>query len=312
MHNLAAPIQVVLAGMLSLLPPGKSMYSRTTLDFCDTECQAKKVCELPSILCLPPQYNQELQKYTRSESYEEGLKRYAVIAEAIVEASSQIAWSSSSEECIAKCSKGEYGEECKKCWKARPWMGSSKELQAAIAVVMLGESGYRQDIHSGVGALAKGDCEWRDQTTHLKTSPFARNSSPVQGTCKSYCLAQINLGSPSGTKYGYTAQDLVGTDLESTKRCALAAAKALASARKLCSGPLSDYTGDWAKGMFSSYGSGNSCKVLTGTAGTLKEATWPAERATLFRNFLKNSLQLTDAQKTILGMQLSSVVVSSM
>lgn len=312
MHNLVISAQIILAGMLSFMPPGKSVFSRTVVDSCDLQCQSKNICEDPSILCAPPQFNSELGKYTRAENYDEGLRRYSVIAQAISEVSEEMSWETSSQACISMCSRGEYGDLCKPCLAEHPWKWSSKELQAALVVVMYGESGFRQDIHSGIGSMSKGYCEWRDQTTHKKVAAGAPNSAPVAGTCKSYCLAQINMGTPEGVKFGYRGQNLVGTDLESTKRCATAATKVLVHSRKMCTDPLVGFTGDWATGMFSAYGSGNSCKVMTGTAGTLKEAAWPAERATKFRNLLKHPRSLTDIQKTLLGIQKPGEVVSAM
>ena len=332
--NLPPQAQTILAGMIRLMPPGKSVYSRTSLDICDDKCQNTKICELPTLLCAPPAFSQEifesklarivrselnnfewmaleskmrLASFTRPETYEEGLKRYAVIAQAIMEIAQDMAWSTGSEICRKECTKlvnafyrAGLTEKCKKCVKAHPWMGSSRELQAALIAVMYGESGFRQDIHAGIGAFSKGDCQWRDKTTQKRVSAFAKNASPVPGTCRSVCLAQINIGSEE--RWGYRAADLVGTDLASTKRCAYVSARILAASRQKCSGPSSDYKGtDWARAMLSAYGTGGHCRAMTGTGGTLREADWTAKRSAWFWNLIKHPADLDEKAKTVLG-----------
>lgn len=327
--NLPIQIKVILAGMLSLMPPGKSVYSRIAIDNCDAVCQSKNICEAPGVLCAAPTFSQiifdekmdnaikngmndsELEvfeeiarnaSYTRAENYEEGLTRYVTIAQAIYETSQEMAWVNTDKDCKAKCTNPAlYSDsaDCRECSKQHPWMGSVRELQGALLTVMYGESGFRRDIHSGQGTLARGDCKWQNRLTGKPVPPNSKGGIPVPGSCRSVCLAQINIG--SDVKYGFKADDLVGLDLQSTKNCAKVATYALSATRKLCSGPLSDYRGDWAKGMFSAYGTGGSCKAFVGTGESLREAPWPATRAGWFWNFMKHPKTLDESVVTTLS-----------
>ena len=320
---LALKVQVVLAAMLSLTPPGKSAYSRTFFEVCDETCQQKTFCELPSFMCDLPKFSQyafedKIRKalmqglhddglnaykvlarsssWSRAETYEEGLSRYLVIAQAIAETAEDMSWrKGTNDTCKAVCdpTRALRSEECLDCVSAHPWIGTERELATALVVVMNEESGFRQDVHSGIGATARGDCSWRDKTSHKPAGAFAPGAEPISGTCKSVCLAQINLGRPDGTKFGYSADDLVGTGLESTKRCASASVRILSSSRFKCSGPGSNFRGDWAQGMFSAYGTGYTCEA---------EAKWLVKRTAEFHSLLKKQPGLSDEVKVKLGL----------
>ncbi len=315
MFNLTQQAQYVLAGMLSLMPPGKSVYSRTALVVCDEECQQTRMCKEPSVLCDPPKLDMyifntkidinlkskmseiewnkyeestRLSSFSRTENYEEGLLRYAIIATAIAEVSHELTFANNSDSCKKVCDKNNpllsSTDQCKKCYSDKPWLGSSTELQAALTTIMFRESGFRQDVHSGTGPLGRGDCEWADKNTQKKVKAFSKNAAPIPGTCKSVCLAQINIG--NGIKYGYRAEDLMGTDLASTKKCAEVSARMLSSFRTQCFSR--QYQGDKVAGMFAAYGTGGSCKAYEGTGASLREAGWPHLRAKDYRELLKN------------------------
>lgn len=319
--------QMILAAMLSLTPPGKSVYSRTTIQICDAECQTRRVCEDSSMLCDRPKFDQDvfaifvkkslginsdemrLHSFTRTENYEEGLLRYGIITEAIRQVSSELAWGNSSKSCQDSCKNFANYDQCKLCISSHPWTGTSAQLALALVVVLHEESGYRKDVHTGVGIHSRGDCEWRDTTTHRPAVAFAKGAAPVAGSCRSVCLGQINIG--TGVKFGYKAEDLVGEDFDSTKRCVIASAKTLANARKTCSGALSDYQGDWAQGMFGVYGTGDRCRPMVGTGGTLREADWPKKRAQKFWTLMKQTPGLNEKAKRVLGLgegELTSVM----
>lgn len=295
MFSIAA--QSILAAMISIIPPGKSVHSRIKLDYCDTDCQEQKVCTLPSILCAPPKFSPEIynnlynhnlflflskeeqdvynlstkwQSYTVAETYEEGLKRYKTIAIAV--------------ERVVKNSDF--------------WPGNKKELQDSLITVMGFESGFREDIHAGRGPLGRGDCKWKNKVNR-SVKAFTKGATPVMDTCRSVCLGQINIGGE--VRFGYRASDLVGSDLASTTRCVEVSGRMLAKSRNMCSGKT-DYRGDWVSGMFSAYGTGSRCQALTGTGATLAHAWWPKARANKFQAIRNRSWELGEKEKRALGL----------
>jgi len=70
--------QHILALMLMLIPPGKSIYSQTRVTIEDVAA-----CDDPSILCRAPRYSERRGGWYRPETYAEGLERYWTIAQAL-------------------------------------------------------------------------------------------------------------------------------------------------------------------------------------------------------------------------------------
>lgn len=296
------------------------------IENCDSQCQATPVCTNPSLLCSPPKFSQEIydmkldlskkdqmsisewgkyeerirnSSFTRAETYEEGLQRYVTIAKAIEGVSTKITWGKVNPKCKDECSVAPNSANCKLCRGARPWTGSEKDLATSIVTIFMYEGGFRQDVQSGIGPLSRGDCKWENVTTHKRVPSNSKGAHPIKSTCRSVCLAQINIG--PDIKFGYRAEDLVGQDLESTMRCAEVAGRMLAQARNRCSGPNVDYTGDWVAGMFAAYGTGGACKPSAGTGASMKYATWPAKRAQTFRRVQTATPALTAEIQQALG-----------
>ncbi len=288
--------QTILTAMISIIPPGKSVHSRTRVTCADKNCLTEKVCSEPSILCAPAKFSPEIydqlynhnlflslslkgqntyvestkqQSYTVAESYQNGLKRYSIISIAI--------------------------EQTVK--KADYWSGSKEDLAAALVTVFGFESGFREDIHSGRGPLGRGDCKWKKDNRSVKA--FTKGAMPIPGSCRSVCLGQINIGGEM--RFGYQADDLVGTDLASTLRCAEVSARMLARSKGSC-GSSASYKGDWVAGMFAAYGTGGSCRALRGTGATLKQALWPEARAARFYSIRRSSRQLNQREREVLGL----------
>lgn len=330
MADISPLAQAVLSGMLSLIPPGKTIYSQSLIEKCDVTCQMTPICPDPSLLCLPPKFSQEhfnlqldlsrkekltpeqwtdyesevrLASFVRAETYEEGLRRYAVIAEAISKTTQNLAWRNVNKQCKEECSNAPNSKPCNECRTVRPWTGSDKELATALVTIFNYESGFRKDVHSGVGPLGRGDCKWMDVVTKKHAAPFAKGATPIKGTCRSVCLGQINIG--PDVKFGYKADDLVGTDLDSTMRCAEVAGRMLSQARARCSGPNVDYRGDWVAGMFGAYGSGGSCAPLFGTGRTLRAAPYPKQRAGTFWQVYRTTPELSAEVKALLGLEVA-------
>ncbi len=132
-------------------------------------------CSEASLLCVAPKWDEERWAFVRPETADEGLVRYRVIANQLSELHDNV-------------------------------------LPFALTVIFH-ESGFREDVHSGLGRWARGG-----------------------GT--DHCLGQIHAGS-SGyflRRYGWTLDDLVGTDSTSTKRCVTIVRDMLRMAIKKCDG----------------------------------------------------------------------------
>lgn len=198
--------ETILAGMLFLMAPGKSVYSQVVV-----APEAPRPCDdAYSLLCSPPHWSEAHGAFTVAESYEQGLARYATIARAAAEVVSDQRWSS-----------------------------PRGTLWKYLVTFIYAESGFRRDVHEGLGSAASGDCDWR---TVKRGNNEVRERIP--GSCRSHCLAQIQLGpmhSRARTRVeGYGPRDLVGTDLASTKRCLEVATRVIDGALFHCS--------RWARG----------------------------------------------------------------
>jgi len=139
--------EAILAWMLSLQPPGASIYSQVVV-----EADSPRACDdATSLLCQPPKWSEEHEGFVRPETYNEGLPRYWTIAQSIA---------------------------------------ARGKLAPAVLTVVYHESGFRRDVHSGVGKWSRGD------------------------DGRSWCLGQMMLGrtNPAGPK-------LVGTSRKATDRC---------------------------------------------------------------------------------------------
>lgn len=165
---------LILSIMLALQPAGRSPYSLTHV-----AADAPKPCEGYSPLCRAPWWDRDRGSWVRVETAFEGQARYEVIADA-----------------------------------AATIAGQDRRLAAFLVTVTFHESGFREDVHRGIGEHAKGDGG------------------------QSWCLGQIMLGRKASTKvFDYEARDLVGTDLDSTLRCLDVAARYLRHAMRKSAPP---------------------------------------------------------------------------
>lgn len=121
---------------------------------------APRACDDPiSLLCQPPKWSEAHGAHTRPETFDEGLERYWTIAQSVA---------------------------------------ATGDVAPAALTVIYHESGFRRDVHSGVGKWARGD----------------------QG--RSHCLGQLLWGRTSSK-----AKTLVGLDRGSTDRCIAAVVRHL-------------------------------------------------------------------------------------
>jgi hypothetical protein len=183
--------------MLLLQPPGQSLYSRLVVPEdsprpCDDAC---------SFLCSPPRWSRAHEAHTIAEPWLDGLHRYVTIAHAFEAAVFDA-----------------------------PRFAPRDELWRYALALTFAESGFRRDVHEGLGEASRGDCDW----VEYEPGKFRR----IPGSCKSHCLIQRQLG-PLGrahrTKEGWSAKQLVGTDYDSTWRCVSVGVRIVDAAYQSCS-----------------------------------------------------------------------------
>lgn len=187
----------ILAAMLMLQQPGQSIYSQVVV----AENSPPPCGDEYSLLCSSPRWSDYHDGFTVAETWDIGIKRYYIIALAL-------------EDVIS-------GDE---------WETPKSLLWKYVISMIYHESGFRRDVHEGVGAASRGDCSWTKGENGIKTR--------VPGSCKSHCLAQIMLGpraSNAKTSEGWTPDDLVGLDYQSTKKCLHVATRILDDAYQYCS-----------------------------------------------------------------------------
>lgn len=293
--TLAKPTLMLLSSMISMSAPGNSVFSRVMLESCDTECQTQRLCDEGfSWKCDPPKFEKWRHKelldqlleggdeptgenyvesmkqfaFSRPETYEEGLERYVVIAQAAYEISRERSANTADEEDKKYCNgwSNYSSERCTEARKARPWKWAPDELMYLLTITAQFESGFRRDVHSGLGESAKGDCSWYFADGR-PARPMAKGAERV---CKSNCLNQIKLevvraarGDKRGqmlTVSGFAADEIVGIDLDSTKRCFHESAAILARSRGWCTSSASGAKKeDWVESTLTAYGTGNTC-----------------------------------------------------
>lgn len=221
-------INAILAAMLSLVPPGQSAYSVVPLPECGGPVlrladlgttPTPAACSAPGVAWSPHH-----SALVRLETEAEGRARYETIARALDAVSLE----------ATSAPEGE-----------RPlWPWPRRELVAGLLTIARHESGFRRDVHEGVGPAAVG-------------------------SGKDVCLVQIRTGGLDGRRGGWLGRDLVGLDAGSTARCLRAGAELLARSRWSCA-----RGGAWFAPAVALYGSGVSC-------GTRR--SWVQVRAATYR-----------------------------
>jgi hypothetical protein len=234
-------IEAILSAMLSLVPPGLSSYSVVPLPECGGA--VLRLADLPAgpepAACSAPDvaWSSHHDALVRRETPEEGRARYETIARALDVVAAE----------AARAAPGE-----------RPlWPWDRRELVAGLLAVARHESGFRRDVHEGVGPAALGDCYRRPDGSRA---------------CRSVCLVQVQTGGLDGRRGAWTGRDLVGLDMDATTRCLRAGAELLARARWACA-----RGGNWFAPSVALYGSGVSC-------GT--RPAWVQRRAATYRRVL--------------------------
>lgn len=283
--------QFLLAGLINVTAPGNSTYSQTPIPLCDKICQesisSKFNQELYDehyaklLINNTPELAKEKAKplsFTRKENYKEGLARYAIIAEGLAIVSQKSTRNICNSECdnISDEERISCNEDilCNEqvdglnktchsdCVTSAPWLWSRKELAYMLLTIVQEESGARSDIHGGTGKFGRGDCQWR--LNGFRVSAWSKGAYPVKDTCTSFGISQHRVVKGAKGKvrhFDWIGEQLLGIDLESTKRSLTVAAKDISMAKNYCLRMGRSDRKDIAKLTFGAYGSGNSCIV---------------------------------------------------
>ena len=181
----------ILAAMAALAAPGKSPYSVVPV-----AKSAPRPCDaIYSPLCRLPWYSHPWRSHVRVETAPEARKRYQGIAEVVREMTSD-----------------------------RP------ELMPYVLATAFHESGFRRDVHAGIGARSRGDCKMRKGADG--------KARCIPGSHRAICLMQVlRRGKPVWkTPRGYAWESLAGLDTAATRRCVQTGADILAAHYDRCRG----------------------------------------------------------------------------
>ncbi len=234
----SALAQHVLAAMLQLAAPGSSAYSRTVVPDCDKVCQSTRVCADPGTICDAPSWSKQHKAYTRQENADEGLRRYAGIAEAVADVAENLP----------------------------EWQFDRTQLADVITTHMFFESRFRADVHAGVGPAAFGDCSSYDPRTGGKVK---EGTPGAMRYCRAGCLMQINVHmlrvvSPNQKLF---LRDIVGASPERTRSCITMGARVIVKTRG-----TAPRSGDsWVASTLHNYG-GLFTSARVSTYGKIKKA----------------------------------------
>lgn len=222
--------ETILAAVLALAPTS-SPYSVVAMP----ECGAPPLTAESPAACSGATWSPSRGAHVRSETADEARSRLETIARALDAVS-------------LEATAAEPGE--------RPlWPWPRRELVAGLLAIARHESGFRRDVHEGVGPAALGDCSaGRDGVRR----------------CRSVCLVQVQTGGLDAQRGRWLGRNLVGLDVESTSRCLRAGAELLARSRWSCARG----GGAWFAPSVALYGSGVSC-------GTRRP--WVQRRAETYR-----------------------------
>lgn len=261
--------ETLLAGIVSLAPPGQSPYSVVPVPDCG-ENPLKPACDLQPKPAWSPLYG----AFVRQENREEALRRFLDIARAIEKVASD----------ATRPTKVDDVEQ------PAMWPWSADDLARALATIAYHESGYRRDVQTGVGKSALGDCGYWGAKGQKVGAEEAR-ATGAQYLCRSVCLVQINTGGLQGTRYGLTGKDMVGLDRASIEKCFSAGARAFSNARARCA---QERSADWFEKAIASYGTGKACET---------DEAWVSARVATFGKLAKKKASdLGEDVRKLLGL----------
>ncbi|HZF56185.1 MAG TPA: hypothetical protein VE093_46540 [Polyangiaceae bacterium] len=255
--------------MVTIATPGGSAHSVVPEPSCGSN-PGKPECDITPA----PRWSPSHQAFVRKETREEALQRYLMIARVIEKTAVA----------MTTPTKHEDGTE-----EVAPWPWAASELAQALVTIAHHESGFRRDVHSGIGPSALGDCAYWDLKGNRMSLEHARAAGvAVRTACRSVCLVQINTGGLDKARFGYTGREMVGLDEASTERCFAAGARAFADARARCAATR---VYNWFERSVTSYGTGAFCE---------KDAAWTAARVNTFERIGKVTAEMLPKEARVL------------
>jgi hypothetical protein len=261
--------KALLAMMVTIAPPGQSAHSVVVEPTCGAD-PAAPACDLTPA----PRWSPYYKAYVRRETKEEALRRYLLIARVIEKTA--VAMSTPV--------KRDDGSE-----EPAPWPWSASDLAQSLVTIAAHESGFRRDVHSGVGPSALGDCAyWDIRGRRISPEHAKAMGAAARTSCRSVCLVQINTGGLEKARFGYTGKEMVGLDEASTERCFTAGARAFSEARARCSATRMH---NWFERSVTSYGTGALCE---------KDAAWTAARVNTFERIGKITADMLPKEARVL------------
>lgn len=281
MTKLAA---LLLAFLTSNTAPGRSIYSFEPLPECGTNpktptCELRRECDpalgakvsIDSPLCAPPRWSQARRSWVRVERRATALRRYQEGTQVLARVATR----------ILHCVDSSLGVS-EDCVPAR-WAGRGQSTSLALSglTAMIFESGGREDVwysHPPMGLGPAGEvCAMQIMpeyaVDHARWLPDAEWRALKQLSRKDrIAWAHANL-----------------TGVQNMENCFEVGLRALAQARAACRGKGVA----WDYGMFSMYGTGNSCNA----------GQFAMDRSKTFQKLWKarDGAQLGDSDATLLA-----------
>jgi hypothetical protein len=224
---------ILLKALLIIAPPGNTKFSVAPDDCRSDECDGKT-------------YSTFYGQHVHQETADEGKARYVPIVDAMVLAA---------ELELCRDAEGNDLDDCTRNPKSKGW--KLKELIAVAAGLAVAESGMREDVENGRGRAKHPDDA----------------GGEGRGPAGEACFMQIHPRSvaafvPDGDG---SPESLIGFDQEHLVRCFRTGMRMLIHARAHCNWYMApmlkvnpQYQYDQYYGMFSMYGSGQSCMYGNG------------------------------------------------
>lgn len=148
-YNMDALTLLLLSHLVFHKPPGRSPYSFEVVPECGinpsvAECELKRTCDIPAFWCAKPRWSDSRSAWTRIETKETGLKRYAKFSDLVVKTVRG----------LTRCVDSE-GVAVESCERVRWWNGS-QDLSLVIGTLAIFEAGLAEGPMYGHPPLGRG------------------------------------------------------------------------------------------------------------------------------------------------------------
>lgn len=260
-------VQAILALLLAFSPAHKpSPYSFEVLAECGTDpeqaaCPLEPQCDISGhFACAPPRWSDARGGWVVIERREAKLRRMLEYAQTLRKAA---LWHT-------RCRDPHTGAVTERCYATAKWPEGPSTLVAAATTAVGWESGMREDIRYGHPPMGRGPggeaCPMQ-----LMPEQVLPNATWVPPDERERLLAELS----RAEVVAWGAQEVLeGPD--ALFHCFAAGMNMLSRARRACA-----RKGPWVTGMFSMYGTGNTCNA----AGVMDD--FHLKRAKTYRKFRK-------------------------